>query len=290
MIHPMMCTPEVINGEKWYRAIIGQRSYVIHDMDMIHICRLMLDVEEFKGKSTLNLHRNIYRLINESVDYPVEFYENGGHIPGYLWTDQFLEDDDVEEIQTRWQGSTTAGVGNTPVLHGGLQYQQLKLTPKDALFIETAKLGDAEIAKMFDIPIHMLSAMERTTFNNIEHQSHEYLNYTLGSWNQRWVAELSRKLLSRRERLFQRVIFDKKPLQIANLQSMGEFLSRMVQAGILSRNDARGELGYNPTDEDLLLSPANLISDEERNTRDSGSALSTSSVSEQQQLQTTTQE
>ena len=69
-------------------------------------------------------------------------------------------------------------------MHGGtcllyMKYQQIGIPPEEAQFLETRKFQLDEIARLYRIPPHMIGDLEKSSFNNIEQQSMEFVKYTL---------------------------------------------------------------------------------------------------------------
>ena len=84
----------------------------------------------------------------------------------------------------------------------------------------------------------------------------EYM--TLDPWIEAWAQMLDENLLDGEGPLFAR--FDTSELSRAALKDRGEFLSKMVQTGIYTRNDARQEEGKPPLEGlDEPLTPVNLM-------------------------------
>ena len=66
--------------------------------------------------------------------------------------------------------------------------------------METRKFQLDEIARIFRVPPHMIGDLEKSSFNNIEQQSMEFVKYTLDPWVSRWEQSMVRSLLSREEK------------------------------------------------------------------------------------------
>ena len=77
-----------------------------------------------------------------------------------------------------------------------MTYQQIGVPPEDAQFLETRKFQRSEIAGIFRIPPHMIGDLERATFSNIEHQSLEFVKYSLVPWLVQIEQSLKRDLFA----------------------------------------------------------------------------------------------
>ena len=72
----------------------------------------------------------------------------------------------------------------------GVDCRQISIPPEEAQFLETRKFQIDEIAWLYRVPPHMIGDLEKSSFNNIEQQSLEYVKYTLNPWVVRWEQSL----------------------------------------------------------------------------------------------------
>ncbi len=70
--------------------------------------------------------------------------------------------------------------GGTCLLY--MKYTPISISPEQAQFLETRKFQIDEIARIFRVPPHMIGDLEKSSFNNIEQQSLEFVKYTLDPW------------------------------------------------------------------------------------------------------------
>ena len=99
---------------------------------------------------------------------------------------------DPSKLRESWQAvyGGTANTGKVVVLEEGVDYQQISIPPEEAQFLETRKFQIDEIAWLYRVPPHMIGDLEKSSFNNIEQQSLEYVKYTLNPWVVRWEQSL----------------------------------------------------------------------------------------------------
>lgn len=81
------------------------------------------------------------------------------------------------------------------VLEEGMKATELSLTAADLQFLESRKFQIAEIARPFRVPLHLIQELDRSTNNNIETQSLEFLIYTLMPWLIRWEQRIAHDLI-----------------------------------------------------------------------------------------------
>jgi hypothetical protein len=82
--------------------------------------------------------------------------------------------------------------------------------------------------------------MSKMTFNNTEQLAIQYVKYTILPVVETMAQELSRKLLTEEEKAQGlKFNFDLNSLLKADTQNRAEYLSKLINAGVLSINDAR---------------------------------------------------
>ncbi|MBQ9306884.1 MAG: phage portal protein, partial [Clostridia bacterium] len=125
------------------------------------------------------------------------------------------------------------------VLEEGMQYKPISLPPEDSQFLSTREFGVEEICRIFRVPPHMVQDLKRATFNNIEHQSIDFVMHTVMPWLIRIEQAIIKDVLMEEE---QDEFFPK--FNVDGLMR-GDYQSRMngyavgFSNGFLSPNDIR---------------------------------------------------
>jgi len=148
---------------------------------------------------------------------------------------------------------------NIAVLEGGLKYNALSISNKDAEFLESRQFSIEEIARWFRVPPHKIQHLLRSTFSNIEAQNTEYVVDCLLSWAVRWEHEIKRKLIPKRQPdLFAKLLFDM--LLRGDTAARSAFYREMINTGIFCVNDAREKEDLNPVDGgDIHFIPSTMM-------------------------------
>ena len=154
------------------------------------------------------------------------------------------------KLRESWQAvyGGAMNTGRIAVLEEGVKYQQIAIPPKEAQFLETRKFQINEIARLYRVPPHMIGDLEKSSFNNIELQSMEFVKYTLNPWVVRWEQSLQKALLTDRERYFIRFKMDGLLCGGYKSRMRGYAIGR--QNGWLSANDIRSLEVLNPIEGD----------------------------------------
>ncbi|MBQ9306825.1 MAG: phage portal protein, partial [Clostridia bacterium] len=125
------------------------------------------------------------------------------------------------------------------VLEEGMAYKPISLPPEDSQFLSTREFGVEEICRIFRVPPHMVQDLKRATFNNIEHQSIDFVMHTIMPWLIRIEQAIIKDVLIEEEQ------DDYFPKFNVDGLMRGDYKSRMdgyavgFANGFLSPNDIR---------------------------------------------------
>jgi len=120
-----------------------------------------------------------------------------------------------------------------------MKFNPISINPHEAQFLETRKFQVNEICRIFRVPPHMIADLEKSSFNNIEQQSLDFVTNTIRPWLVRIEQTIFQQLLTEEEQ--------KKYFVKFNVDGLlrGDFKSRMSgyaigrQNGWYSANDIR---------------------------------------------------
>jgi phage portal protein BeeE len=111
------------------------------------------------------------------------------------------------------------------------------------------------------VPLHLVQDLSRSTNNNIEHQSLEFVMYTMLPWFKRWEEAINAQLLTAQQRLQGYYIeFKIAALLRGDAKSRAEAYAVGRQWGWLSVNDIRRLENMNSIGPagDIYLEPLNM--------------------------------
>ena len=166
--------------------------------DVLHIPGLGFD--GLVGYSPIAMAKNAIGIALATEEYGAAFFKNGARPGGVLEHPGVLKD--PSKLRESWHAvyGGTMNTGRIAVLEEGVKYQQIAIPPEEAQFLETRKFQIDEIARLYRVPSHMVGDLEKSSFNNIEQQSLEFIKYTLNPWVVRWEQSLQKALLTDKER------------------------------------------------------------------------------------------
>ena len=218
-------------------ADMKQGTVVLSPQDVLHIPGLGFD--GLVGYSPIAMAKNAIGLAIATEEYGSKFFANGA-TPGAVLEHPGLIKD-PEKVRESWNAAFR-GSGNAnkvAVLEEGMKYTPISIAPEQAQFLETRKFQIDEIARIFRVPPHMIGDLEKSSFNNIEQQSLEFVKYTLDPWVCRWEQAMNRSLLNEKEKSGYFIKFNVDGLLRGDYQSRMNGYAVGRQNGWLSANDIR---------------------------------------------------
>jgi HK97 family phage portal protein len=243
-----------------YKVKDGRNTKVYAKTDIFHIPGLSLN--GVTGLTPIEYHATATELGLMQELFGTKFYRNGAHSTGILRHPGKLVGRSADEFRKqfaeRQQG--LANAGKPILLEEGMEFQQLTIKPTDSQYLESRRFQVEDIARIYRVPLHLLQNLDRATNNNIEHQSLEFIMYTMLPWVKRWEDAINMQLLTpqqRRSGYF--VEFLMASLMRGDQKSRYEAYATGRNWGWLSANDVRKLENMNSIDGgDEYLTPLNM--------------------------------
>lgn len=246
-------------GPLTYVTIIDGKKYYVDAADMLHIPAL--GTNGVTGISPITMHRETIGLSMRATEFGAEFFGNGASLGGTLSHPGGLGKEARVQLKEAWQSLKGSGYQGVAVLEEGMEYKRIGIPPNDAQFLETRKFQITEIARIYNVPPHMLRDLEKSAFNNMSEQSIEFLRFTMTPWLIKWEQELNRKLLTPQETAGGYYFkFMATGLLRGTQAERYESYGKAINDGWLSRNEVRVFEDMNPVDGlDEYLVPLNMV-------------------------------
>jgi len=223
-----------VNGGK---KIYDYNNTLYDPSQILHIPGLSFD--GIKGKSVLHVAAESMGVGLAMQKYSASFYKSGAKQSGFLQHPQSLSPEAIAGMRASFNKNMKDVEGGTMILDEGMKYQPNSTPPIDQQLLQLKQFSVQEIARWFGIPVHLLMEESRSTFNNIAEQGLSFIIYTLTQWVERWESELEAKLLMESERDDHFFKFNMNSLLRGNPKDRGDFISQMIQNGVLSINEGR---------------------------------------------------
>lgn len=186
------------------------------------------------------------------------FYANGTVFGGLVEVPANLSAEQIRQtegyLNDRHRGPDKAFA--VKVIGNGMKVHAGGMPMTDAQFLESRRFSVNEVARWYRVPPHKIADLERSTNNNIEHQSIEFVTDTLMPWVKRLEDEANAKLFGARS---QGSVYTKlavNAMMRGDSASRAEFYRTMTQIGAMTINEVRSleELnGIGPDGDQLLV-------------------------------------
>lgn len=235
------------NGALYYEVTLKEGGIVpLEAENVLHIRGLGFD--GYQGYSVIGYHRESIGLGLATQKFGAKFFGNGAKPGGVLKHPGKISEQAAKNLKASWN-EIHQGLDNAhriALLEEGMEWQEIGMPLEDAQFIETQKFGLSNIARIFQVPPHMLADLDKATFSNIEHQGIEFVTWSLTRWLKKWEHEANAKLLmpSEQQSHFTEFLIDAYLRGDMKSRYQGYEIGR--RNGWLSKNDVRGMENLNP--------------------------------------------
>lgn len=171
-------------------------------------------------------------------------FANGARPSGVLKHPEKLSPEARRNLREEWNAihEGTENSGKIAILQEAMEFQAMAMTNIDAQWLEAKKAGVYEAASLTNLPPHKLGAMDDSSSRaNLEEQNADYSQRTLTRWFTKLGQEYRRKLLTTKEWLSDRFefVFDIDQVLRADIDTLSQFVERMVSSELMNRNEAR---------------------------------------------------
>jgi len=191
--------------------------------------------------------------------YNRNYLLNDGRPGGLLVLKGEIDDDDKEELRSRFRGNLSR-VGYTSVIASddGVDYIDTSANPRDAAYIQMRQLTKEEILASFGVPESVIGNAAGRTFSNASEEIRVFWMETMLPH----LEILSRALDELDVDNYVDFNVDQVPILMLYEQERNRYLMDEFNAGLISNNEYRIGSGRKETESDLadsLLANPNLI-------------------------------
>jgi len=241
LLHPDVTQPyrDIETGLYTYITTLNNRTMRLQESEIIKLPYLSLD--GVRGKSPIQVARETLGVMMASNKFIGGFYKNGTATKGIITTPAAIGSPAKDALRAEWQ-KANGGVNNAggvAVIDAGMEYQSISMPLADAEFIATGKFNVAEIAKIFNVPLHKLAELDRATFSNIESQSMDFISDCIQPALVSWEEEFTFKLFSTPKDKDHYIKFNLDSALRGDSASRATYYREMTGIGAYSVNEVR---------------------------------------------------
>jgi HK97 family phage portal protein len=220
----------------------GQQQ-TLRDGEMLHVTGPMSS-DGYLGRSVIATFRETLGLGLALERYGAEFFANAATPRGILKTAGRLTDPARTRLGESLKEQHT-GPGQrhrTLVLEEGLEFQPIAVSHEDAQFLELRRFGVEEIARIFRVPIHLVSGNvggNSRTYANAETSALDFLKFCLGPWLARIESAVNFACVPPQERRQQYAEFLPDALLMTDTAGRYAAYKTGLEAGFLTIDEVR---------------------------------------------------
>ncbi|MCU5776335.1 phage portal protein [Erwiniaceae bacterium BAC15a-03b] len=247
---PGSVVPERIKEHRYKYTITEPFSGQVRTYLQEEILHLRYSTDDgFMGRSPITVCRETLGLGLAQQRHGASVMKNGMMSSGVFkakeWLDSVKGKQALEALE-RYKGARNAG--KTPILEGGMEYEQLSMSNQDAEWLASRRFTIEDIARMFNVSPIFLQEYSNSTYSNFSEASRAFLTMTMRPWLTNFEQQIKSALLmaTGTPGVRYQVEFDSADLLRANPQDRFVSYETAIKSGVMSPNEAREREGMAP--------------------------------------------
>ena len=249
-----------------YLYQLDGKNHVIKKEDILHF-KFSAPTNEHMGQSPLRAALRQVATDNEATDFAKVLLQEGGVPGGLLKVPEPLSREAKDRIKSQWkQAYGGGGRGTLAVLEADTEFEQISMDMEQLAFADLRNISESRICMVFGVPPIIIGAkvgLDRSTYSNYAEARASFWEETISALHRRLTSKLEiDKDLNPRGRTFH---FDITQVPAMADQRQQKFDNAIMglQNGLLTRNEARAEVGYEPLEEAELMEVEAMEEDED---------------------------
>jgi len=226
-----------------YKISTGGSTETVDAANMLHIVGPMSD-DGYTGRSVITSFRETLGLSLALERYGNEFFRNGATPSGVLLHPGAMSTKAHDNLLKSVEESHTQRGHRHRVmlLEEGVKFEPIGVSHEDAQFIEVRRFGIEEVARIFNVPLHMLAATtagSSLTYSNSETRALDFMKFCLGPWLTRIESAVNFTCISSLERRQLYVEFLPEALLAMDTTTRYAAYKTGLDAGFLTLDEVR---------------------------------------------------
>lgn len=215
------------------------------------------------GMNVLNLAREAVGLAMATEETQARLHQRGVRTSGVYSIEGSLNGDQYKQLKAWIEREFGGGNSGAPmILDRNAKWQPMTMTGVDAQHLETRRHQIQEVCRFWRVmPIMIGHDDKSNTYGSAEQMFIAHLVHTLSPWYERIEQSADCQLLSESDLdAGYYTLLDGTGMLRGALKDTAEYIAKLVERGVMTRNEGRDLIDLNPLDGlDEPLTPANLI-------------------------------
>lgn len=232
--------------EKRFHSISLGRDF--EDWEIIHL--MNYSENGIFGLSVLQAAARTLKIAQASERTAENYFDKGGAVTGILASKSPLNAKQKQETRTSWNEIMACDNGGVVILGNDMTFTPISSNAADAQLLESRQFNVEEIARFFDVSPTMLGDLTKSSYATFEATTLDFLTNCLQPRLTNMEQELTKKLLLKREKIAMKMhfAFETEDLLRCTKTEMAQYYNTMIQNGIMSVNEVRSKLDFEPVD------------------------------------------
>ena len=204
-ITPNRVTVKMNKGELFYEINVGTKTVTLPRSKVLHIPGLGFD--GIVGYSVVTMAQRSIGLGMALETFGATFFGQGTH-PGTVFSHPTVLSPSGHANLKKELESKYSGLGKSHrmmLLDEGMTMEKVGVNPNDSQFIESKMFSVTDVARWFNLPVHKLKEMSKSSFNNIEEEKLSYVSDSLMPVIIRYESNYNMQLLTDNEQYTQEI-------------------------------------------------------------------------------------
>lgn len=180
-------------------------------------------------------------------NFALDFFSNGVKKVPIITHPNKLSQEAKNNLKKSFREAWDKGI---VVLEEGMKVEPITMNLSDAQFLESRRFSVEEICRIFRVPPHLIGDLTRSTNNNIEHQSIEFVTHTIRPWCVRIEKALNSYLLNNLEKKKYYIEFNLDGLLRGDTLTRQQANQIKLNNGVLTRNEWRRQENLNEVEDE----------------------------------------
>jgi len=246
-IPPNRVKPEMEDGAMVYRINVGNEIKTLPREQILHIPGLGFD--GFMGYSVVSMARNSIGMGLAMEEFGANFFSQGAQ-PGIVVSHPGGLSETAHKNLSAELSSKYSGLGKAHrlmLLEEGMKLERVGMSQEDSQYLESRQFQIPEIARWFNLPVHKLKDMTKSSFSNIESEQMSYVTESLVPWLVTFEQCFNMQLLTPEEQkagyYFKHNV---EGLLRGDSAARAAYYAAMWMVGVMSQNEIRDKEDMDP--------------------------------------------
>lgn len=206
--------------------------------DIFHF-RGQLSADNITGLSVIQAAKASIGLSIATQDFGAHLFKNGATFKNVFTHPQALSETAHTNLKRSLDKYRGDGQHKDFVLEEGMTITPISMSAEDSQFLETRKFQRAEIASMFNIPLHKIGDLSDAAFSNISSQERSFQTDTMNPHYVNFQEAVSRCLIEEDDRSTTKLWFMNNDALRGDTETVTSMVDSRIKNGTMSPNEAR---------------------------------------------------